>query len=122
MAKPPKKHARPGRPQHVPTEKTRTEVSALASFGITQPDIADYIGINQETLRKHYPAEISASVTRANAAMARRLFKAGEEGSVPAMIFWLKARAGWRERHEIDHSSSDGSMRPPTVIEIVAGK
>lgn len=40
-----------------------------------------------------------------------------------AAIFWLKNRkpAEWRDRRELDHSSSDGSMTPkPSTIEIVA--
>jgi hypothetical protein len=42
--------------------------------------------------------------------MAKRLFDAGvKDGSVPAMIFWLKTRARWRET---DNQSvdSDGSI------------
>jgi len=37
------------------------------------------------------------------------------------MIFWLKTKAGFRERQEHDHRSSDRSMSPPTTIQIVAG-
>lgn len=83
---------------HTPTEKTRAEVSALTSFGIVQDEISTYLGIDLKTLRKHYRRELDTGVTRANAAMAKRLFDAGiKDGSVPAMIFWLKTRARWRE-------------------------
>ena len=87
-----------GKPAHVPTEKTRAEVSALTSFGITQDEISTYLDIDLKTLRKHYRRELDTGTTRANAAMAKRLFDAGiKDGSVPAMIFWLKTRARWRE-------------------------
>jgi predicted transcriptional regulator len=100
----------------------RAEVTALVSFGVTQNDIAAYLDINPETLRKHYRRELDTGQIKGNAGMARRLYKAAEEGSVPAMIFWLKVRAGWSERTILDHSSSDGSMTPaPTVVKIIAG-
>ena len=87
-----------GKPAHVPTDKTRAEVSALTSFGITQDEISTYLDIDLKTLRKHYRRELDTGTTRANAAMAKRLFDAGvKDGSVPAMIFWLKTRARWRE-------------------------
>ena len=87
-----------GKPAHIPTDKTRAEVSALTSFGITQDEISTYLDIDLKTLRKHYRRELDTGTTRANAAMAKRLFDAGvKDGSVPAMIFWLKTRARWRE-------------------------
>ena len=87
-----------GKPAHVPTDKSRAEVSALTSFGITQDEISTYLDIDLKTLRKHYRRELDTGTTRANAAMAKRLFDAGiKDGSVPAMIFWLKTRARWRE-------------------------
>ena len=90
-----------GKPAHVPTDKTRAEVSALTSFGITQDEISTYLDIDLKTLRKHYRRELDTGTTRANAAMAKRLFDAGvKDGSVPAMIFWLKTRARWRETDE----------------------
>jgi hypothetical protein len=42
-----------------------------------------------------------------------------------AAIFWLKNRRPqeWRDRQEVDHKSTDGSMSPkPVVIEFVAPK
>lgn len=86
---------------HAPTEKSRAEVSALCSFGITQDEISTYLDIDLKTLRKHYRRELDTGTTRANAAMAKRLFDAGiKDGSVPAMIFWLKTRAGWKEKQD----------------------
>lgn len=35
-----------------------------------------------------------------------------------AAIFWLKnrQRKNWRDRHEVDNTSSDGSMKPPQPL------
>jgi hypothetical protein len=82
----------------------------LCSFGITQDEIASFLNIDIKTLCKHYRRELDTGATKANAAMAKRLFDAGvKDGSVPAMIFWLKTRARWRET---DNQSvdSDGSI------------
>ena len=89
--------------KHAPTEKTRAEVSALSSFGIPQDEISVYLDIDAKTLRKYYSRELATGTTKANAAMAKRLFDAGiKDGSVPAMIFWLKTRAKWKEEKEDD--------------------
>ena len=94
---------------HIPTDKTRGEVSALVSFGIPQADISEYLDIDPKTLRKHYRRELSVGTTKANAAMAKRLFDAGiKEGSVPAMIFWLKTRAQWSDKTTIEHTGANG--------------
>lgn len=86
---------------HKPTDKSRAEVAALISFGNTQEQIADYIGINAETLRIHYRYEIDNSVMRANAQVAAKLFRKATEGDdLTAMMFWLKTRARWREKDD----------------------
>ena len=95
---------------HTPTDKTRAEVSALCSFGITQDEISTYLNIDIKTLCKHYRKKLDTGAIKANAAMAKRLFDAGvKDGSVPAMIFWLKTRARWRET-ESQQSEGDGSI------------
>ena len=101
-----------GKPAHVPTDKTRAEVSALTSFGITQDEISTYLDIDLKTLRKHYRRELDTGTTRANAAMAKRLFDAGvKDGSVPAMIFWLKTRARWRETDDSNNGEDKKERR-----------
>ena len=105
---------------HAPTETTRTEVKALAGFGVREDEIALYIGIDPKTLRKYYRSELDTGHINANATVARSLYnQAVNGGNTAAAIFWLKSRAGWREKTDINHLSEDGSMSPPNVIEIV---
>ncbi|MEO3475934.1 hypothetical protein AAFN86_29080, partial [Roseomonas sp. CAU 1739] len=41
--------------------------------------------------------------TEANAKVAQSLFQMATQGkNVAAAIFWMKARAGWREKQEVD--------------------
>lgn len=95
-----------GRPAYKPTEEARKQVETLAGFGVPQADIARTVGINQDTLRKYYRAELDNGETKANAAVAQSLYKKAlgdKASSVTAAIFWLKTRAGWKETavHEL---------------------
>jgi hypothetical protein len=102
--------------QHEPTDKTRSEVSALASFGVPQEDIASYIGISKPTLAKHYPDELAFSSIKANATVGKFLFnmasgQAMKNGATygecsRAAMFWAKTRMGWRETQHIEHSGA----------------
>ena len=49
--------------------------------------------------------------------MAQSLFQMATQGkNVAAAIFWMKARAGWREKHEIAHTAPNGP-----VMQILTG-
>jgi len=100
------------RPEHEPTPATRQLVQLHATIGTQQSVIADIIGIDAKTLRKHYRTELDHASAQANATIGGALFNKAKSGDTTAMIFWMKTRAGWRERQEIDHTSSDGSMTP----------
>lgn len=87
--------------RHKVTDKTKAEVSALVSFGITQAEIATFLGISVDTLDRRYRLELDTAVTRANATVARALYnKAVKENDLTAQIFWLKTRGRWRERDD----------------------
>ncbi|MFQ0999781.1 hypothetical protein [Gilliamella sp. BG6] len=56
---------------------------------------------------------------------SKRVIKKLIPPDTTAQIFWLKNRQPqkWRDKQEIDHQSSDGSMSPkPTRIELVTPK
>lgn len=95
------------RPSHDATDANRKQVEALASYGVPQDHIARMLGIGEKTLRKHYTETLASAVVKANSLVAQSLFNRATKGDGPssttAAIFWLKTRAGWRERdvHEI---------------------
>ena len=113
---------KPGRPAHVPTDETREVVKALASFGVTQVEIGKYIGVNDDTLRKYYQKELDTAMVEKNMKVAGFLYgvASGEDlangatyaDATRAAMFWLKTRAQWHEKAEVDLKSSDGSMSP----------
>jgi DNA-binding NarL/FixJ family response regulator len=49
---------RGGKPEHVPTTESRAKVADFTCAGFTQDDIAQYFGIDDKTLRKHYRDEL----------------------------------------------------------------
>jgi len=98
-----------GRPPHEPTPETRNLVKTLAGFGIPQKDIGTKLGIHDETLRFHYREELDTGAIEANSRVAQNLFKKAtgdNNNSVTAAIFWLKTRAQWREKQEIELSGA----------------
>ena len=89
----------------------RRQVEALAGYGVPEAEIAGMVGIDPKTLRKHYRHELDHGHTKANAKVAENLYrKATGDGreSVTAAIFWLKARARWKETSVNEHSGVDG--------------
>jgi hypothetical protein len=100
-----------GRPAYTPTDKDRATVKAMAGYGVPQPEIARVIGVAEKTLRKHFRDELDLAAIQANAQVAQSIFQravnleAGQAG-ITAAIFWMKARAGWRDRVQIDANVS----------------
>ncbi len=90
--------------KHEPTEENRSLVRTLAAVGTKYEDIAIKIQINDDTLVKYYRKELDNGRIDANASIAKSLFDAAKTGNIPAQMFWLKTRAGWKEtdRREID--------------------
>lgn len=92
-------------PPFAPSDEQRRQVEAMSGFGVPQDDIAVVIGVSGPTLRRHFRTELDRGVARANARVGQRLYEMATSGdNTAATIFWLKARAGWREKQEIDVS------------------
>jgi hypothetical protein len=84
--------------KHNPTEETRKQAQQMAAVGITQAQIATYLGISDETFRKYYLEEYNRAKIAAVARVASTLYtRATEKQDLGAAIFYLKAQGGWRE-------------------------
>ena len=80
-------------------------VSAMVAFGVVHTEIARLLGIGATSFKDHFAEEIATGTIRANSQVATALFRAATTGgSVRAMTFWLKARAGWVEAQPEDHA------------------
>jgi len=95
-----------------PSDEQRRTVEAMVSYGIPQVDIARVVGINEDTLRKHFRQEIDTGAARANTKVAQYLFEqaTGQRGdsgaAVTAAIFWAKTRMRWKETAVTEHSGT----------------
>jgi hypothetical protein len=81
----------------VVNDAMRERVRYLAGVGVRQDDIAKIIGCAPKTLRKRFRDELDRGVAEANATVCGYLFAAAKAGNIPAIIFWLKTRAQWRD-------------------------
>lgn len=86
---------------HRPTDRTRAEVETYAGVGLPQGQIGALLGIDEKTVRKYYGGELKVGEAKATANVAKTLYKQATNGNTAAAIFWMKARAGWREKHEL---------------------
>jgi len=85
-----------------PTQEQRRTVRAMAGFGVPHEGIAILLEIDPKTLRKHFQSELDRGSVEATAKVAQSLFQMATQGkNVAAAIFWMKARAGWREKHDV---------------------
>jgi hypothetical protein len=80
------------------TDEMREQVRSLATRGVRQEDIAAIIGCDAKTLRKRFRDELDRGMAEANANVAGALFDKAMSGDSTAQIFWMKARAHWREK------------------------
>lgn len=98
-------------------------VEAMAANGLTQQQIADSLGISVSTLysRQRESEEFEEAIKRGKAkgvaVVTNELMKQVKSGNVTAMIFFLKARAGWKEKNEVDLTNSDGSFAQPRKLQ-----
>ena len=100
-----------------PTDEQRRTVKALSGYGVPHEGIAVHIGIDPETLRKHFRDELDRGSVEATAKVAQTLFHlATVDRNVASVIFWMKARAGWRETVRQENTGADGQ---PMVTEVV---
>ena len=96
------------RPEHDPTHATRQLVQLHATVGTAQGIIADILGIDDKTLRKHYREELDQAKAKANATIGGALFNKAKGGDTSAMIFWMKTQAGWKDTTAVTIANPEG--------------
>lgn len=100
---------------HEPSKESRQLVQLHATIGTPQNVIADILGIDDKTLRLYYRDELDQALARANASVGGALFNKATKGDTAAMIFWMKTRAGWREKHDVDVTSNGATIALTSV-------
>jgi hypothetical protein len=78
-----------GRPAHKPTPAMRRQVSVAAGGGMRHQDIAIALGIDRDTLAKHYQAELTVVATMRRMEVLQALHIAAKKGSSSAAKAYL---------------------------------
>lgn len=82
-------------------DELRSRVAMMVVSGASLQNIARVLCINPQTLRKYFADEIDCIPTVQNSMVADTCFEMATSGkNIAATIFWLKARAGWRDQPE----------------------
>jgi hypothetical protein len=88
------------------------EVEKLAAIGLNEQQVADSLGISVPTLerRKKESEDFVSALKRGKAKgiaqVANNLFQQSKSGNVSAGIFYMKNRAGWKDKTETEHNGN----------------
>ena len=109
-----------GSPEHEPTLLTRAKVEGFSCAGYTQTQIANYLQIDDKTLRKHYRHELDCAKMDKTMALSDNLYMDALNGDKDDRQFWLKTQGRWsyaKPKEEVEH---DAQML--TVLEKLTDK
>jgi hypothetical protein len=87
------------------------QVQTMIACGISVEKVALALDLDLEFLKANYHDELTLSEDKANAEVARALYKQATNGNTQAMIFWLKARAEWKDQAELSITSDITGFR-----------
>lgn len=90
-----------GRKAWAPSDDERKTIMGMISVGCTRQQVAKHLGITDDTLIKHLGDELDRAEVNAIATVAKTLYQKATNGDLGAAIFYLKARAGWRENERL---------------------
>jgi len=91
-------------PLFVPTDEERKLVESMSGFGVPFAQISALVrgGIDEDTLNKHFKAELVQGKAKANAKVGQTLFQKATQGDTSAAIWWSKTQMGWKETKEVE--------------------
>lgn len=102
------------------------KVEEYAQFCDSEEEIALALGISYSTLRRRkadneqFDQAIKRGKAKANVFVGGKLMQLIKEGNPTAIIFYLKARCGWRDVERKEITGKDGkdlSVAPVLVIQ-----
>jgi hypothetical protein len=99
-----------GQSPYEPTPADRATVKNLVVCGYPQEQIAACLGrrgISEPTLRKHFRRELDTSKSEVDVFATMTIIELMKRSNLGAACFYLKCRAGWREKPTDDGNSSD---------------
>jgi hypothetical protein len=86
------------RSRYIPTTDEQLRVRELAAIGLADADIASQLRLPLPQLQKRFKLELKAGAADGREQVLRKLHTIALSGeNVSALIFWVKARCGWRD-------------------------
>lgn len=110
------------RPIEVTDDHVR-QVHDLAGHGLTQEQIADFLGWSARTLRnkisddERLDAAYKSGRAIAINEVAKGLYQRAKDGDNTAAIFYLKTQAQWRETNRTEITGKDGGPIEQAQVE-----
>ena len=106
-----------------PTDEQRALVMRLKLAGISHKLIADTIGVSVTSLVRHFEHELSGAMAELNGNIAATIYQRAVSGDTACLIFWCKARMGWREKRSMELTGGEGAplLLPSIGLEVVDG-
>lgn len=78
--------------KYIPNDEHRAMVIALARISAPLKMMKDAIGLDEDTILRHYKKEVEETAVRSLAKVANTLFQRAMQGDNTCLIFWLKTR------------------------------
>lgn len=105
---------------HQPNDELRARVRIMAGVGTRREVIAHSIGVATDTLSKYYSEELKHAPEKTIAAVASSLYTKAIMGDTASMIFFLKTRAGWREKQAGDDADNPIHVKNDISVSAIA--
>ncbi len=110
-----------GRPPFKIDKEVLRKVEGYASRGMNQDQVADALGINRKTLMKYkqinsdFMDAMKVGQAKGIAQVTNALFEQSQKGNTSAAIFYLKNRAGWTDKQDVELS---GEIKVKTMDDL----
>lgn len=105
--------------EHIPNEALKQRVTDLVITGTPKYLIAEVIGIDDETLTKHYKYELTTAKSIAIERIGKTVYQQGLAGDPKAQALYLKTQGashGWVEKQVIEQTNSDELKELKAVV------
>lgn len=94
-----------GRPKFEPSDTERALVRTAISGGVRHDQIWESLGIKKTAFYRIFKEEVKVGAVHMDIAMMNAVYKAGMNGNVKAMIYWLSTRRpkDWSPSYQLRH-------------------
>ena len=116
-----------GRPPFELSDEEFNKLVSMVRIQCTQQEICGIYGVTDKTLNEALKRRGEPGFSEfykkhqdeGRASLRRAQWKAAQDGN-PTMLVWLgKQMLGQRDRKDLDHTSSDGTMTPAAIERII---